>query len=200
MEFQDVVTRRRMIRRYEPDRPVPREILDRILRNAVRAPSAGFAQGWGFLVLDTPEAVSGFKRAATPEEDPGQWFAAEMEAPVVVIPMASKEVYLDRYALSDKGFTSRSDEWWPAPYWDIDAGFGALLILLSAVDQGLGACFFAIPRARLDDVREGFGIPARYRPIGAISMGYPAEHGMRLADWRLPYEDVVRYGAWEPVS
>ena len=56
--------------------------------------------------------------------------------------------YLDRYALPDKGFTDRSDAWWPAPYWDIDAGFASLLMLLTAVDAGLGACFFGMPVER----------------------------------------------------
>ena len=51
MEFSDVVRRRRMVRRYDPDRPVPLEIVERCLANAVRAPSAGFSQGWDFVVL-----------------------------------------------------------------------------------------------------------------------------------------------------
>src|SRR3954465_11474736 len=50
MEFQDVVRRRRMIRNYE-DRPLPDGLLDRLLDNGLRAPSAGFSQGWAFLVL-----------------------------------------------------------------------------------------------------------------------------------------------------
>ena len=53
MEFQDVVRRRRMVRNYT-DEPVDPAIVDRALRNATRAPSAGFSQGWGFLVLDAP--------------------------------------------------------------------------------------------------------------------------------------------------
>ena len=54
MEFQDVVRRRKMVRDYATD-PVDPAIVDRALHNAVRAPNAGFSQGWGFLVLDTPE-------------------------------------------------------------------------------------------------------------------------------------------------
>ncbi|SNT27993.1 Nitroreductase family protein [Asanoa hainanensis] len=42
-----------MVRSYELDRPVPPEVVDRILHNGLRAPSAGMSQGWGFLVLDT---------------------------------------------------------------------------------------------------------------------------------------------------
>jgi len=51
MEFSDVVRARRMVRRYDPDHPVPAESLQTILRNATRAPSAGFNQGWDFVVL-----------------------------------------------------------------------------------------------------------------------------------------------------
>jgi nitroreductase len=49
--------------------PVPAESLDRILRNAVRGPSAGFSQGQAFLVLGAlyfgivPEAVGPFREA-----------------------------------------------------------------------------------------------------------------------------------------
>ena len=56
MEFQDVVRRRRMIREYA-DTPVDPAVVDRALANAVRAPSAGFSQGWAFLVLDQPDDV-----------------------------------------------------------------------------------------------------------------------------------------------
>jgi len=49
------------------------------------------------------------------------------------------------YAQADKGFFDRSDSRWPMPYWDIDTGFASLLMMLTAVDAGLGTCFFGIP-------------------------------------------------------
>ena len=58
MEFRDVVRRRRMVRNYDPDRPVPTEVRDRILEHAIRAPSAGFSQGWSFLVLEDEEGIT----------------------------------------------------------------------------------------------------------------------------------------------
>lgn len=48
MDFQDVVRRRHMVRQFS-DEPVPQESLDRILRNAVQGPSAGFSQGQALL-------------------------------------------------------------------------------------------------------------------------------------------------------
>ncbi len=202
MEFQDVVGRRRMVRRYEPT-PVPAAVVDEVVRNGLRAPSAGFSQGWGFLVLDQPEDIARFRGAVTPSEDRDGWFAATFEAPVVIVPCANKDAYLDRYAEPEKGFTDRSDAWWPAPYWDIDTGFASLLMLLTAVDRGLGACFFGLPLDRVDPFREAFGVPPQFRPIGAITIGYPAEdaddvRGIRQAARRRrrPEQEVVRRRRW----
>ena len=195
-----------MVRRYDPDRPVDPAVVDRLLDNAVRAPSAGFSQGWGFLVLDTPQDVARFWAATT---DPGRdaapdgWLRGMRTAPVIVVPLSCKEVYLDRYAEDDKGWADRDESRWPVPYWDIDTGMASLLILQTAVDEGLGACFFGIPPTALDRFRAEFGVPEAYTPIGAISFGHkpadtaatgatgsPARRARRSAD------EVVHRGRW----
>jgi len=198
MEFQDVVRHRRMVRHYDPSRPVPPDLIDRIVHNGLRAPSAGFSQGWGFLVLDNPADVARFRAAVTPPEDPEAWFAASVDAPLLIIPHSNKDAYLDRYALPDKGFADRSDAWWPAPYWDIDAGFASLLMLLTAVDAGLGACFFGIPADRINAYREAFGVPAQFAPIGAISIGFSDEPPRDLSSRRRPVAETVHRGRWSP--
>jgi nitroreductase len=99
--------------------------------------------------------------------------AATVAAPLIIVPMSNREVYLDRYAEPDKGFTDRDTSWWPAPYWDIDTGMAAMLMLLTAVDEGLGACFFGIPVPTYRSFRAAFGVPDDFTPIGAISFGYP---------------------------
>jgi nitroreductase len=196
MDFQDVVRHRRMVRRYDTSRSVPPEIVDRIVRNGLRAPSAGFSQGWGFLVLDDPADIARFREAVRSELDPDGWFAAEVQAPVLIIPHSNKDAYLDRYAQPDKGFTDRSDTWWPAPYWDIDTGFASLLMLLTAVDAGLGACFFGIAIERIPVYREAFGVPDQFTPIGGISIGYSAEPPRNFSHRRKPMADTVRRGRW----
>jgi nitroreductase len=196
VEFQDVVRRRRMVRSYDPDRPVPAGVVNRIVANGLRAPSAGFSQGWGFLVLDSPADVARFRDAVRPKADPEGWFAAQVDAPLLIIPHANKDAYLDRYAMPDKGFADRSDVWWPAPYWDIDTGFASLLMLLTAVDAGLGACFFGIPKERIGAFREAFGVPAAFTPIGAISIGYSSEPARDLSSRRKPRGETVHHGRW----
>ena len=54
-------------------------------------------------------------------------------------------MYLDRCAQPGNGWTDRDEARRPVPYWYIDTGFTALLTLLAAVDEGLGAVFFGIP-------------------------------------------------------
>jgi nitroreductase len=197
MEFDAVVRRRRMVRNFDPSRPVPRETVERLLGLAIRAPSAGFSQGWSFLVLSTPDEVARFW-SATASGAPDSWRTGMMRAPVLVVPLAHKDGYLDRYAEPDKGWTDRDETRWPVPYWYVDTGFASLLVLLGAVDGGLGACFFGIPPERLAPFREAYGVPEAYTPIGAIALGYPApdRRSPSLRRGRRPVAEVSHWGRW----
>jgi nitroreductase len=200
VELTDVVRRRRMVRNYSSE-PVAAEALDRILESALHAPSAGFSQGWGFLVLDEPDDVARFWAVTAGEglQEPDRWLRGMRTAPVVVVPCSCKDAYLDRYAEPDKGWTDRAEERWPVPYWHIDTGMATLLMLLTAVDEGLGACFFGIPPERVGALREAFGVPEAYSPIGAVTIGHrtadPGTPGS-AARGRKPTEQVVHRGRW----
>jgi nitroreductase len=183
-----------MVRSYE-QRAVPIAAVARIVEHALRAPSAGFVQGWGFLVLMDPTDLARFREAVTPRVHADRWLAANIEAPAIIVVHSNKEAYLDRYAQPDKGL-ARSEDSWPAPYWDIDAGFAAMLMLLSAIDEGLGACFFGLPGECFDSYREAFDVPASFKPIGAISVGYPADRPEDLSPERKQTGEVVHLGAW----
>jgi nitroreductase len=195
MDFQRVVDRRRMVRNFA-DKAVPTEIIDRMLQNALHAPSAGFSQGWAFLVLQGDEQTGTFWDAVFSREREKFRWAGMFKAPVIIVPLSHKDGYLDRYAEADKGWTDRDENRWPVPYWDIDTGFASLLMLLTAVDEGLGALFFGIFSP--DDFRAAFGVPDAYTPIGAIALGYPApdEPSPSLKRGRRPVDDVVHLGRW----
>ena len=198
MEFRDVVRRRRMVRRYAPARVDP-AVVDRMLEHAIRAPSAGFSQGWAFLVLETPEERDRFWTATTDDGPADGWLTRMRRAPLLIVPMSDKSAYLDRYAEPDKGWTDRDEARWPVPYWDVDAGMASLLMLLTAVNEGLGACFFGIPPERLPAFRAAFGVPDGFRPVGCVSVGYPGDGDRRspsLRRGRRPVEEVVHRGRW----
>ncbi len=191
-----------MIRAFV-DRTLPEGTAEALVRAALRAPSAGFSQGWGFLVLEDEADRNGFWEAIHTEDWP---YPPELRAaPLVIVTLSNKSVYLDRYAEADKGWTDRSEAHWTAPYWDIDTGMAALLILLGAVDRGLGALFFGFAPERIAPFREAFGVPDSFHPIGAVAVGYPdadLDPGGSPRKRRLrPLGDVVHRGrfgrAWD---
>ena len=198
MEFDEVVRRRRMVRNYDPDRPVPPEIVDKLIRHALRAPSAGFSQGWGFLVLQEPADRELFWSTTATGDLPDGWLARMSSAPLIIVALSNKSVYLERYAQADKGWTDRDEARWPVPYWDIDTGFAALLIHLTAVDQGLGSCFIGLPVESIPAFKSAFGVPEEFAPIGALTVGYraPDKRSPSLRRGHRPMDEVVHHGRW----
>ena len=200
MEFQEVVRRRRMVRDYS-DEPVDPAVIDLALANAVRAPSAGFSQGWAFLVLDSPDDVRRFWAATSDDLDhPDSWLAGMMGAPVVILPCSSKAAYLERYAEDDKGWTDRDEARWPMPFWHMDAAMAGLLILQTATDAGLGSCFIGVPPDKDAAVREAFGIPDDHDPVGVITIGHrqggERPSGSPRTRQRRPLDELVHRGRW----
>jgi nitroreductase len=204
MEFAQIIAKRRMVRAYT-DEPVDPASIERILRAANRAPSAGFSQGYALLTLQGQEQLGPFWRLLSgPDEGDGAAGAPSFEpvthAPVVVVPLSCKDVYLDRYARQDKGWTDRDEAHWPVPYWDIDTGFMALLMLLTAVDEGLGALFFGIQPELIGEFRQLYGVPDAYTPIGAVTIGHPDpaadQGGSSKVIKRRSLDDLVHRGRW----
>jgi nitroreductase len=199
MEFREVVSRRRMVRRFD-QRPIPSEVMDRILDVGRRGPSAGFSQGLEMLVLDTPETVAEFWEMT---RDPGfGWDLEDLAVgpTAIVLPLPDKARYLERYSQEDKiAFGMDEESHWPVRFWDVDAAMASMLMLLAAVDEGLGGWFFGIThgeRALLDR----FGVPAELRPIGILGFGYGAEDEEPRGSWvtrrRRPFEEQVHRNGW----
>ena len=198
MELRDAIRRRRMVRNYDPDRPVPRETVDGLLELAIRAPSAGFSQGWRFLVLDRPAATERYWAATREPGPPDSWLTGMTRAPVLIVALSDKSIYLDRYAEPDKGWTDRSESRWAMPYWHVDTGMAALLILLGAVDEGLAGCLFGVPSTKWDGLRAAFSIPAGLDPVAVISLGYPAadSRSPSLRRGRRRIDEVTAYNTF----
>ena len=187
-----------MVRSFVSD-PLPHDVVERILSNAQRAPSAGFSQGWAFLVLEGEAQTQQYWDAIGPSDADAFAWQDLYNAPLLVVCLSHKAAYLDRYAESDKGWTDRDEARWPAPYWDIDTGMAAMLMLLTAVDAGLGALFFGVPVDKIETFKRTFGVPADLHPIGTVAIGYPMPNDRKSPSlkrgWRAP-EQVVHRGRW----
>lgn len=194
MEYYEVIDRRRMVRNFR-DEPIGDGAVDRIVSAGLEGPSAGFSQGFAFLALESPADRERFWATNDHNAQPER----VRRAPLVIVPLACKDDYLDRYAEPDKGWTDRDESRWPVPYWYIDTGMAALNVLHAAVAEGLGALFFGIPDEDWSALRDAFDVPDAYDPIGAIVVGHPADDRIESsADTRerRDVEEVVHGGDW----
>ncbi len=194
-----MVRHRRMIRRFA-QRPVPRETIDKILDVGRRAPSAGFAQGLELLVLDEPGTVSEFW-AITRDPEFG-WDVEDLSVgpPVIVLPLPDPERYVARYSEPDKiAFGLDDAAAWPVRFWDVDAAMAAMLMLLAAVDEGLGGWFFGISHGERE-LLDRFNVPAHLRPIGILGLGYRADdevpRGSSTSKARRPLAEQIHRNGW----
>lgn len=189
-----------MVRSFSP-RPVPADVLERLLRVALSGPSAGFAQGIELVVLDDPESTASFWDISLPSELRVTFpWPGLLDAPVLTLVVACPETYVDRYGEDDKFHTGLGFgiDSWPVPYWYVDAGIAVGLILLAAVDEGLGALFFgAFERGR--EICSSLGVPEGHEPVGVVALGYPSggdRPSRSSRRGRRPFDEVVHRGRW----
>ncbi|MBM3684583.1 MAG: nitroreductase family protein [Actinobacteria bacterium] len=179
MEFVDVVRARRMTRDFLAD-PLEPALVDELIDLARRAPSAGNAQGWDFVVLEGPDQTARYWAASLPDPTGFPW-PGLLRAPVLVVPCADPDAYVRRYAEDDKRARRAAPEderrslgdeasAWPVPYWLLDTAMATENLLLAATDAGLGACYFGI-FGKESAVRDALGIPEGHQPIGTVALG-----------------------------
>lgn len=196
MDLDEAIRRRRMCRDFTTEAVDP-AVVDRLLDRARRAPSAGHTQGWSWLVLDDPTSVSAFwDAAAEPAWRDSPTLPGLLRAPVVLVPWFSRGAYEERYAEPDKASVPGD---WTVPYWLVDVSFATMLLLLGVTAEGLGALFFRLRPGVDSALREAFGVPGDWSPLGAVAVGHPAAGGGPAGSsgrGRKPLSVVVHRRAW----
>ena len=91
MEFKELIAKRRSVRKFT-DREVPREVVDRILAEALSAPSARNTRTTRFLVVDDPVLVARMAEM----RDYGSAFLKG--APLAVLVLGAARVWLFPHA------------------------------------------------------------------------------------------------------
>ena len=199
MQLDDVIRRRRMVRSFETT-PVDEAALDRMLDLARRCPSAGYSQGIDFVVLRGPEETARFWDAGGLRSYWASVFPTVVDAPVIVLPVADRGAYLERYSQPDKAPAGLQDaSAWPVPYWLTDTAMATMILLLATVDEGLGSLFFGLFRGTEVDVAQRLGIPSDRDLIGVVAIGHPADDrptGSATTRHRRPFEEVIHFGGW----
>jgi nitroreductase len=150
--MDDPVLSRRSIRRYT-DQPVDDETVERLLRAAMAAPSAGNQQPWRFVVIRERAMLQAI---------------ADMHPYGKMLPGAPVAIVV----CGDPG-----DAKWAA-LWDQDCSACTENLLIEAELLGLGAVWLGIHPLpeREAALRELLGIPAHVVPFAVVPFGWPAQH------------------------
>ena len=173
-ELDKVIRKRKMIRKYDQTREVPDKIINKLIDNASRAPSAGHTQVQEFVVIKDPSIKRKHRLASVNQEQ-------VQEAPVLIVVCSNTSRSVGRYGERGKEF-----------YSIIDGAFASMLILLTATNEGLGASF--VGAFNDEKVSEILGLPEHVRPIGIIALGYSDEKPTRLE--RIQKDRLIHYERW----
>lgn len=203
MEFREILAQRRMVRHYDPA-PVPRETIERIVATVRRAPSGGFSQGQRLVVVTDPTTRADIAELLDEADSIAQgrepWLSV---APVHVIVCTREQDYHDRYNEPDKlAQTGGVEVEWPAPFWYVDAGAAMMLLLLAAIDEGLGAGVYGVTVPEMRAFKSLLEIPDDVHVVAGVTIGRTrpdpnaSRASSRLTQRRRARDEVTRWERW----
>jgi nitroreductase len=185
MDVAEAIRKRRAVRTYT-DRPVADEVLDRLLRLALRAPTGGGQQAWSILVVSEPDrrreiadlVIAGGARYfgimrpqkdATDEEH-AEWargYAEQVMGTYRVAPVWILGLLVPRGYPPEMAEGGHLDDL-------ISVAFAFENLMLAARSEGLGTCpTTAFQRFEKDRLRDIVGLPAEIDPAIVSPLGYP---------------------------
>jgi nitroreductase len=188
----------RAMRQLRPD-PVPRELIEKVLWAATRAPSPGNSQGWDFVVVEDGErkapiadairAVMAERVAAMPRTDRTSRLMLDGTAALIdTLAAAPVLIFVTGPVIYPYG-APREQFTWSALY------PAAQNILVAARALGLGTTFTTFNMVAEPTVREVLGIPEHIRIAAMIPLGWPAAAFGPVN--RRPLEEFVHWDHWE---
>ena len=197
---KQVLAARRSCRNYKTT-PIDPKILENLIDQARRTPTAGNSQGVEFLVLNGEKEVAAYWDTTLDKDrrDNFPW-PGLLLAPALVIPYGIPERYLSRYQEIDKKKSGLGDsiDAWPIPYWIVDAASASTALQLLVVESGMACCFFG-QFENEEKVSQRFSVPRGARAIGTIAIGWAADDdrsSISVARTRRPLEDVLHVSEW----
>lgn len=170
MEYVEVLKKRRSVRAFLNEEVPLEEIID-ILREATSAPSAGNLQPWRFVIVGNQEVKFQLTQAAG-----AQRFIAQAPWVVGVVAVCDESAAI--YGERGKNL-----------YCIQDTAALTMLILLSATNRDLGACW--VGAFDDDKVGEILGIEPGERVVALIPIGRPARTP-EAPTTRKPVEELIR--------
>jgi len=171
MDFQELIIRRESVRNYNPNKPVPKEVLDRILNAGRVAPSAANRQPWKFLIVTSKEMLEKVHECYTKD-----WFRA---APVILIVVGKRE---DAWTRRYDGYNSL----------ETDLTIAMDHMILAATNEGVGSCWIAAFEPTI--LRKALKLDSNEEVFAITPLGYPiADYEHRGEKNRKELSELVSY-------
>ncbi|MGL4986033.1 MAG: nitroreductase family protein [Treponemataceae bacterium] len=148
-ELPNTMLSRRSVRSYR-DQAVSDKAIERILRAAMYAPSAGNQQAWEFLVVKNRQKLDELSKVSP-------YASSLTKANVAIVVLGKTDKKYPQYLEQDLGAASQN-------------------ILLQVVEEGLGAVWLGVaPEVdRMNFVKKLFNLDGITLPFCIIPLGHPA--------------------------
>ena len=172
MDVYEAIEQRHSLRDFKPD-AIPRQVVERLVLAASKAPSVGNQQPWEFyccrgrsrselgkIIAQTTVHLSEYMDVLGPKryEDAVRWYSSLGDAPVLVAIACPK---------SDDDFATISRY--------VSVGCALENFLLAARAEGLGACNITFSLWVKDDMAQLLGVPDDMDVITIVALGYPTD-------------------------
>lgn len=171
MDFTDLITQRESIRDYDPQKPVPEHILEKIIDAGRLAPSAANKQPWEFWIIQSPEMLEKVRACYH-----RQWFK---DAPHILVIVG----------YSDQAWVRSFDQYNSI---ETDLAIAMTHILLAAENEGVGGCYIEAYDPAI--LREALQLDNNQKIFGISPLGYPRDGFSKKANkTRKSINEVLRY-------
>uniref|UniRef100_A0A7C4W7R1 Nitroreductase family protein n=1 Tax=Desulfatirhabdium butyrativorans TaxID=340467 RepID=A0A7C4W7R1_9BACT len=211
MDFQDVVTQRRAINFFDPDRGVDTDLIRRMIEMASKVPSSFNLQPWNVILVTDPKEKQILRKLA--------WDQPKVsEAPVVMIVLADRDGWKAGHPTAERNFQEmvhagsmkpEQKDWFHSACTSLygqtpekqqafankNTGFFAMTLMFAAKHLGLDT--HPMDGFDIEGVRKAFAIPEHFWIPLLLAVGYPKPDFNPLPPkWRKSYEEiVVRFAA-----
>ena len=208
MDFYGVVMARRTVRDFE-DRPVPRDVLERIVGAGLKAPSNNHMREWDFIVLEDPKARMNAIRMVR-----GDLGKAESEAIIDAWGLTDEDqraMYLDgipkqHRMLLTAGCLILPLFRQPGPLLQPDSlsalnGFASVWccienMLLAAAAEGLYGVTRIPFDAEIAHLKATLNVPEGYEIACYLALGYPSKDRPALSQTKVSARDKIHIDKW----
>lgn len=200
MDTLEAMHKRFSANRFDGNRPIDNETLEKLIDAARQAPSAYNLQHARFLTVEAPEARRALRQVSFDQ-------AKVEEAPIMLLVLGDTEAHRDFHEVADSdvaagiynrelgdffvGATQQVGENKSKAHDEAirSGAFAAMNLMNAATDMGLATC----PMIGFDPVglRETFKVADRYEPVLMIAMGYPAPEGNWPKKTRRPISQLL---------